>query len=321
MIHDFDNPPEISPDSPAIEASKELPTPTAIESINVKINNDEEIQENQNKTRDCILGTVPKITTKKINQKSLDIKQIVLNITSEDMQKREQAAKIILRFIHFYIRKIRHQNPTRYIRNGETKPSGLNEHDMDDMVQYTFLHVFENSHKINTNFDNGQIRLYLNKMIASGYYNWHNRQKNLINIPKRYNDERKNLPRHYNQFDEFDSTIENTHLINSLDDENTEDSSIGNLCDFKNPEKELIQKQIRETYENLFNEFPKRERTILHERFVKGTAYHKIGEKVGLSPQNIERISKHFITKMDIGCPSETRYGKVREKIQELRYN
>lgn len=221
---------------------------------------------------------------------------LIFDFHSEDKQKRERAAETLINFIHFYIRKIRHKGPPRYTKNGKPNLNGLTEYDMDDAVQSVFLHILENTHRLDYEFHEQQLRAYLNKMIESGYKKWNIEHRRLVKVPQKKQVAPREGPLQYYM---------------SLDDKKP-----NGLCDLKNPEKRLMKEEACRLFEKLFDEFPAKKQRILKHRFVDGMGHDEIGEIFNVTGSRIQQVTGQFIERMrKEDCLSK----KTTESLDALR--
>jgi RNA polymerase sigma factor (sigma-70 family) len=237
------------------------------------------------------------------SEKKEGIKKTIRDLCSENESDKQRAACEIFRFIHFYIRKIRHQNPGKYMRNGKTNPNGLKEYEVEDLSQYIFTHILMNLGKIDFKYDPPQIKMYLNELIKRAYYKWMHEQRMPVKPPDKYKNGQNG--RAFKQY------------YYSLNDENltglemTESSGT--------PHAEFESKESRNAFDEILKSLPDKNRKVLKKRIVDGMIFKDIGTDLGISPQRAKQIYDKTLTQLSNNGPAAKGYKAAKNSFGKLK--
>lgn len=203
------------------------------------------------------------------SKNKIDIKNVIKDFQNKETKTGNQTTRVILRFIHFYIRKRRYQNPKRYIRNNGKNPNGIQQHDFEDLIQYIFLYLLERIHSIDISYNENQVRAYLNRIIETGYISWMNeRKKNIyqecisLNTPVSYSE---------------DGAITAQDIIEDLQEKTT-------------PEIEYGGEELNEKVHYLINSLPPRTADIFRLKYLRDMTQKDIGKIIEISPERVRQV-------------------------------
>lgn len=244
----------------------------------------------------------PQNTTSE-TEKEEGIKKTIRDLCSENENDKQSAAYEIFRFIHFYIRKIRHQNPGKYMRNGKTNPNGLKEYEIEDLSQYIFTHILINLGKINFKYDPPQIKMYLNELIKRAYYKWMHEQRMPIKPPDKY----KN-GQNVRAFKQYYYSL-NDEKMTGL--EGTENS--------RTPHAEFESKESRNAFDEMLKSLPNKDREVLKKRIVDGMIFKNIGTDLGISTQRAKQIYDKTLTELSNNGPAAKGYKAAKKFFGKLK--
>lgn len=265
----------------------------------------------------------PLIIRQSVSRNAVEIKNtspihtMVNNLQSENKQAQEHACKKLMGFIHFYIRKIRHQGPTRYKRHEQSQPNGIHSYDFEDATHYIFLKLLENITKIDLSFHEAQIRAYLNTMIQRAYRKWKIHTRRLVRIP-----ESAYQP---NQSCQHDATKQRYISIDQpilcCEDKETihVQEIIKNLHNNTTPETHSLQNDIYIKVHELLETLPAKMSTVITLRFLHEKTLKEIGKEAGISAERARQIIEEFHAILNADGPAKKGYKKAKEAYRALQ--
>ncbi|MBD3157097.1 sigma-70 family RNA polymerase sigma factor [Candidatus Peregrinibacteria bacterium] len=262
-----------------------------------------------------IRKTVSKNTSEHDTKSS--IHTMVSNLQSGNKQEQGKACKNLMGFIHFYIRKIRHQGPVQYKRHEQSQPNGTHSYDFEDATQYIFLQLLENITKIDLSFHEAQVRAYLNTMIQRAYGKWKIHARRLVRIPEsvyyRNSSCRHNaIKQRYISIDQPIACCEDQETIRVQE-------IIKNLHDNTTPETHSLQNDIHTKIHELLDTLPAKMSTVITLRFLHGKTLKEIGGEVCISAERTRQIIEEFYTILKADGPAKKGYKKAKEAYQTLQ--